>query len=90
MHARVEPFGLPPSVIVMIRDVFAHYPRVTEVRLYGSRKKGNFDNGSNIDLAIMDEAVTSTQLMRIANDIDELLRRTRWTCPSSTRSTTHP
>jgi predicted nucleotidyltransferase len=72
MHARVELYGLPPSVTAMIRDVFAHHPQVTEVRLYGSRAKGNFGNGSDIDLSIMDEAVTSAQLKRIENDIDEL------------------
>lgn len=72
MPAGTEHFGLTPSVIAMLQDVFAKYPRVTEVRLYGSRAKGNFSNGSDIDLSIMDGAVTGAQLMRIANDIDEL------------------
>jgi predicted nucleotidyltransferase len=65
-------FGLAPSVIAMIQSVFAKYPPVTEVRLYGSRAKGTFGSGSDIDLSIMDEAVSGAQLMRIENDIEEL------------------
>jgi predicted nucleotidyltransferase len=72
MPAGADQFGLRPSIIAMIRDVFAKCPPVTEVRLYGSRAKGNFNAGSDIDLAIMDKDVTGAQLMRIENDIDEL------------------
>jgi predicted nucleotidyltransferase len=72
MPTNAEHFGLTPSTIEMIRSVFAKYPPVTEVRLYGSRAKGNFGDGSDIDLSIMDEVVTGAQLMRIENDIDEL------------------
>lgn len=56
----------------MLQEVFANYPPVTEVRLYGSRAKGNFRPSSDIDLSIMDEAVTDAQLMKIENDIDDL------------------
>jgi predicted nucleotidyltransferase len=67
-----EQFGLPPTVLAMLREVFANCPPVTEVRLYGSRAKGNFRPASDIDLSIMDTAVTDAQLMKIENDIDEL------------------
>lgn len=56
----------------MRREVFATYPPVTEVRLYRSRAMGNFRQSSDIDLSIMDEAVTDAQLMKIENDIDDL------------------
>lgn len=72
MPASEEIFGLDPSIIEMIRSVFAHYPPVTEVRLYGSRAKGTFRTGSDIDLSIMDEHVSSEQLMQMENDFDEL------------------
>ena len=68
----VENFGLPIPVIAMVRGVFARYPQVTEVLLYGSRAKGNFHNGSDIDLSIMDAAVTSASMMQIENDLDDL------------------
>ncbi|MDL2355991.1 MAG: nucleotidyltransferase domain-containing protein [Pseudomonadota bacterium] len=63
---------MPSSIIAMLRGVFAKYPAVTEVRLYGSRAKGNFHRGSDIDLSIMDEAVSDAQLANIEHDIDEL------------------
>ncbi|MET0855596.1 MAG: nucleotidyltransferase domain-containing protein [Telluria sp.] len=67
-----EQFGLPPRVLAMLREVFANCPPVTEVRLYGSRAKGDFRPASDIDLSIMDTAVTDAHLMKIENDIDEL------------------
>lgn len=72
MAERTEHFGLTPSVIAMIRSVFAHYPTVTEVRVYGSRAKGNYKAGSDIDLSIMDKDVSSMQLMQIASEFDDL------------------
>ncbi|WP_426177004.1 nucleotidyltransferase domain-containing protein [Massilia sp. TWR1-2-2] len=56
----------------LARGVKSHSP-VTEVRLYGSRAKGNFRQSSEIDLSIMDEAVTDADLLIIENDIDDLL-----------------
>jgi uncharacterized protein len=70
--SEAEQFGLTATVLAMLREVFANYPAVTEVRLYGSRAKGNFRPSSDIDLSIMDKAVTDTQLMKMENDIDDL------------------
>lgn len=67
-----EHFGLRSSVIDMIRAVFANYPSVTEVRVYGSRAKGDYKPGSDIDLSIMDQKVSSEQLMRIVTELDDL------------------
>lgn len=72
MAERAEHFGLTPSVIEMIRSVFAHYPSVTEVRVYGSRAKGDYRPGSDIDLSIMDENVSSADLMNIGIEFDDL------------------
>lgn len=52
--------------------MFARYPMVGEVRLYGSRAKGSHRSGSDIDLAIMGNGVSDLELLRIASDIDEL------------------
>lgn len=72
MAVPAEHFGLTPAVIAMIRNVFDRYPSVTDVRVYGSRAKGNYRTGSDIDLSIMDEDVTSAQLMQIAIEFDDL------------------
>lgn len=65
-------FGLARAVIEMIRSVFARYPSVTEVRVDGSRAKGDYRPGSDIDLSIMDEDVSSADLMEIEIAFDDL------------------
>jgi len=42
-------FGLNESTIENICAVFARYPQVEKAVLYGSRAKGNYKNGSDID-----------------------------------------
>lgn len=66
-------FGLPESSIEKICAIFRRYPEVTTVILYGSRIKGNFKPGSDIDLTLVGERIDSTILGRIDNEIDDLL-----------------
>ena len=40
--------------------------------LYGSRAKGNFREGSNIDLSIDSKELSYAQLLRIETEIDDL------------------
>ena len=42
-------FGLKETTIQKLCGVFAKYPQVTKAVLYGSRAKGNYKNGSDID-----------------------------------------
>ena len=67
-----ESSGLRPETIEAIRSVFKEEPDVELVRLYGSRAKGSFKPGSDIDLTI-EGRVSLEQLLRIENRIDELL-----------------
>lgn len=66
-------FGLKPSTVEKIKTVFSGHPQVEQVVLYGSRAKGDFRPGSDIDLTICGEAVTLTELLKIENELDELL-----------------
>ena len=70
--AAAQRFGLNALVISRINAVFAHHPQVIEVQLYGSRAKGNFHQGSDIDLSIVGEQVTHQQLLHIMREIDDL------------------
>jgi predicted nucleotidyltransferase len=45
-------FGLKPSTIECINQVFAQYPEIEQAVLYGSRAKGNYRRGSDIDLTV--------------------------------------
>ena len=65
--------GLELSVIQKIRGVFVGYPQIEKVLLYGSRAKGNYRPGSDIDLTLIGEQLTMSHLMQIENELDELL-----------------
>lgn len=43
-------FGLKEAAIQKICGVFARYPQIEKAVIYGSRAKGNYKNGSDIDL----------------------------------------
>lgn len=45
-------FGISERSYRLLFDAFSKYPEVEEVILFGSRAKGNYRKGSDIDLAI--------------------------------------
>ena len=44
-------FGLDEKTLTAIKDCLRHYPDIKWVKIYGSRAKGNYRRGSDIDLA---------------------------------------
>jgi predicted nucleotidyltransferase len=67
-------YGLPPSAIQKICAVLSRYPQVEKAILYGSRVKGNYKNGSDIDLTLRGGAdLTLNVVYKILNDLDDLL-----------------
>ena len=67
-------FGLDEKTIQRITSVLARYPQVEKALLYGSRAKGTYKTGSDIDLTLLgDEALTLEILYRIMDDLDDLL-----------------
>lgn len=67
-------FGLPESTIEKISNVLARYPQVERAILYGSRAKGNYKNGSDIDLTLLGESnLTLRVLYRVMDELDDLL-----------------
>lgn len=66
-------FGLPEESIAKICNIFSQYPQIENIVLYGSRAKGNYRPGSDIDLSILAENLTLSDLLAIENQIDDLL-----------------
>ena len=67
-------YGLSDRTLKKIRDVLVRYPQVEEAVLYGSRARGDYKNGSDIDLTLRGgDVLTHTILSRIANDLDDQL-----------------
>lgn len=65
-------FGLKQRHIDLLNSVFGQYPQIEQVIVYGSRAKGNYKPGSDIDLTIMGELDYSS-LMKLENQLDDLL-----------------
>ncbi len=63
-------FGLTERDMQTIRDILKKYPEVITVWLFGSRAKGTFKKGSDIDLAIMNEGVNNEMISRIKSDFE--------------------
>lgn len=66
-------YGLPDATIEKICSVLARHAAVEKAVLYGSRAKGNFKPGSDIDLTLYGTALTSNECASIADELDDLL-----------------
>ncbi len=67
-------FGLPETTIANIQAVLAQYPQIEQAILYGSRAKGTYKPGSDIDLTLVGgEELTLDVLSRVMDALDDLL-----------------
>jgi len=55
----------------IIHSILSAFPSVSKVLLFGSRAKGNFRTGSDVDLAFMDEEISETELRDIRSKLDD-------------------
>ena len=67
------PYGLKPDTIHGIQSVLAEFPQVEKAILYGSRAKGNYRIGSDIDLTLSGKDLDTALLLRIETELDDLL-----------------
>ena len=65
-------FGLPENLINSFNKIFASYSEIEKVIIYGSRAKGNFREGSDIDLTLVGENITEDIKSKVWLDLDEL------------------
>lgn len=71
--SETQRFGLPDDAVERLCAVFRAWPQICTVLLYGSRAKGTYRQGSDIDLTIEAEGLSLEQLLAIENQIDDLL-----------------
>ena len=65
-------FGLSDTVIKELQDVFRRHANIRKVLIFGSRSKGNYRAGSDIDLAVIGSNIEYSQLLNILCEIDDL------------------
>lgn len=67
-------FGLKEATIEKICGILAQFPQVEKAVIYGSRAKGNYKNGSDIDLTLYgSQTLTLDVLYKIEQQLDDLL-----------------
>jgi predicted nucleotidyltransferase len=66
-------YGLAEPTVTKINEVLAQYPAVERAVLYGSRAKGNYKPGSDIDLTLYGTSLTPGLCATIAEVLDDLL-----------------
>ncbi|WP_010254825.1 nucleotidyltransferase domain-containing protein [Treponema primitia] len=65
-------YGLSNRALKTVKDILSKYPGIQSAVLYGSRAKGNYKNGSDIDITLhTDDAFTYKDLLDLKGDFDE-------------------
>lgn len=65
-------FGLSDTVIQELQDVFRRYANIEKVLIFGSRSKGNYRAGSDIDMAVIGHDIDYRLLLNLQCDIEDL------------------
>jgi predicted nucleotidyltransferase len=65
-------FGLNSKYLKMIIDVLSKYSKIEKALIYGSRAKGNYTEGSDIDIAIVAPELNFSEYLKIMDDIEQI------------------
>jgi len=65
-------YGLSERTLKTLDSIFKMYPGIKEVILYGSRAKGNYRPGSDIDITLKTTSIFCwNDLLRISSDFED-------------------
>jgi len=65
-------YGLSELDLSKVISILIKNEKIDEVILFGSRAKGNFSNGSDIDLALKGNCLTLNDILDASIEIDKL------------------
>jgi predicted nucleotidyltransferase len=66
-------FGIKKNTLSEIIELFQKHSCIKKVILYGSRAKGNYRPGSDIDLCLVGRSIEDAVLTQIDDELDGLL-----------------
>jgi len=66
-------FGLSEADCHYIKKAISHYPEIEQAIIFGSRAKGNFKTGSDIDIALKGEHITEDTIFKLSDELEEQL-----------------
>jgi len=67
-----DKYGLSATTIKAVLECFLAEPSIESAILYGSRAKGNFRPGSDVDLCLMGPELSTRTLFSLRRRLDEL------------------
>ncbi|MBU1369607.1 MAG: nucleotidyltransferase domain-containing protein [Bacteroidetes bacterium] len=65
--------GLNINDLESIRRVIKSFPKIEDAVLFGSRAKGTYSNGSDIDIALKGGNMLLNDMLDLSNALEELL-----------------
>jgi predicted nucleotidyltransferase len=65
-------YGLTEQTLANILKVFAQHPEIQQAILYGSRAKGNYRAGSDIDITLKGSQLDKSLLFDVLEALDQL------------------
>lgn len=65
------PFGLSDTTCTTIHAILARHPAIEQAIIYGSRAKGNYRPGSDIDLTLVGDGLDLALVSAVASELDE-------------------
>ena len=68
-----ERFGLPVGALERICQVLAAEPKLKAAKIFGSRARGDHRANSDIDICIIGQNLSFSDLQNLANQLDDLL-----------------
>lgn len=71
LASQAADFGLSERELATVQGIFSNFPVINRVYVYGSRAKGDFKAGSDIDLAIMEPATDLLLRSKIQSMFDD-------------------
>lgn len=65
-------YGLTLSEIKSLTDLFTNTPKIEKAVLFGSRAKGNYRPGSDIDIAVYGQNLSFDDILTLQVQLEEL------------------
>lgn len=61
----MNPYGISERTFRLLLKTFEQFPEINEVLIFGSRAKGNYRNGSDIDLAVKGKKTSPALIFKL-------------------------
>lgn len=66
-------FGLSKTDCLYIKEALRHYPEIEQAIIFGSRAKGNYKAGSDVDIALKGTVITDNIVYKLSDELEEQL-----------------